>query len=101
MIIRVDDIKNRTNGIVFGVMKKFTTHAGEAINKNVWKHLQFPAPQNCPYMQGDKDALNFSKLFRKNRKIKDSKFSKNQTGWYSESLFPEMPDVNKNCDDEP
>ena len=46
---------------MFGVVEKFKAQAGEAINKAIWKHLQLLAPPNCPCMQGDKDALNFSK----------------------------------------
>ena len=61
LIIRVDDLKKLTNGVVFGVVEKFKAQAGEAINKAIWKHLQLLAPPNCPCMQGDKDALNFSK----------------------------------------
>ena len=92
LIIRVDDIKKLTNGVVFGVMEKFKAQIGEAINKYIWKHLQLLAPPNCPCMQGDKDALNFSK---KNRKI-ISKFSKNKIDWYSEPfIFPKTPEVNK------
>ena len=80
LIIRVDDIKKLTNGVVFGVVEKFKAQAGEAINKAIWKHLQLLAPPNCPCMQGDKDALNFSKSLKKNKKLKDSKFSKNKIG---------------------
>ena len=52
-------------------------------------------------MQGDKDALNLSKLLKKNKKMKKSKFSKNKKGWYSEPFFPKMPEVDKNFDGEP
>ena len=53
-------------------------------------------------MQGDKDVLNFSKSLKKNKKLKDSKFSKKKIGWYSEPfIFPKTPDVNKNSDGEP
>ena len=99
LIIRVDDIKKLTNGIVFGVVEKFKAQAGEAINKAIWKHLQLLAPPNCPCMQGDKDALNFSKSLKKNKKLKGSKFSKNKIGQYSEPfIFPKTPEVNKNSD---
>ena len=102
LIIMVDDIKKLTNGVVFGVMEKFKAQASEAINKDIWKHLQLLAPPNCPCMQGDKDALNFSKLLKKNRKIKDTKFSRNKIGWYIEPfIFPETPEVKKNSDGEP
>ena len=53
-------------------------------------------------MQDDKDVLNFSKSLKKNKKLKDSKFSKKKIGWYSEPfIFPKMPEVNKNSDGEP
>ena len=70
LIIRVDDAKKLTNGIVFGVVEKFMAQAGEAINKAIWKHLQLLAPPNCPCMQGDKDALNFSKSLKKIKSYK-------------------------------
>ena len=76
LIIRLDDMKKLTNGVVFGVEEKLIAQAGEATNKDVWKHLQLLAPSNCPCMQGDKDALNFSHLLNKNKKLKKSKFSK-------------------------
>ena len=102
LIIRVDDLKKLTNGVVFGVVEKFKAQAGEAINKAIWKHLQLLAPPDCPCMQGDKDALSFSKSLKKNKKLKDSKFSKNKIGWYSEPfIFPKTPEVNKNFDGEP
>ena len=102
LIIRVDDIKKLTNGVVFGVVEKFKAQAGEAINKAIWKHLQLLAPPNCPCMQGDKDALNFSKSLKKNKKLKDSKFPKNKRGWYKEPfIFPKRPEVNKNSDGKP
>ena len=102
LIIRVDDIKMLTNGIVFEVVEKFKAQAGEAINKAIWKHLQLLAPPNCPCMQGDKDALNFSKSLKKNKKLKDSKFPKNKRGWYKEPfIFPKRPEVNKNSDGKP
>ena len=65
LITRVNDIKKLTNGAVFGVVEKFKAQAGEAINKDIWKHLQLLAPPNCPCMQDDKDALNFSELLKK------------------------------------
>ena len=80
-------MKKLTNDVVFGVEEKFKSQAGEATNKDVWKHLQLLAPPNCPCMQGDKDALNFSYLLKKNKKLKKSKFSKNKKGWYSEPFF--------------
>ena len=102
LIIRVDDIKKLTNGVVFGVVEKFKALAGEAINKDIWKHLRLLAPPNCPCMQGDKEALNFSKFLKENRKIKDTKFSRNKIGWYSEPfIFPKTPEVNKNSVGEP
>ena len=52
-------------------------------------------------MQGDKDALNFSYLLKKNKKIEKSKFSKNKKGWYSEPFFPKTPEVQENFDGEP
>ena len=35
LIIRVDDIKKLTNGVVFGVTKEFKAQAGEAKNKAI------------------------------------------------------------------
>ena len=61
LIFRVNDIKKLTNGVVFCVTEKFKAQEGEARNKAIWKHLQLLALPNCPCMQGDKDALNFSK----------------------------------------
>ena len=55
---------------MFGVVEKFKAQVGEAINKDIWKHLRFLAPPNGPCMQGDKDALNFSKFLKKNKKSK-------------------------------
>ena len=102
LIIRVDDIKKLTNGVVFGFKEKFKVQAGEAMNKAIWKDLQLLAPPNCPCMQGDKDTLNFSKPLKKNKKLKDSKFPKNKIGWYNEPfIFPKTPEVNKNSDGEP
>ena len=46
-------------------------------------------------MQGDK-------LLMKNKTMKNSKFSKNKIGWYSELfVFPKTPEVNKNSDGKP
>ena len=46
-------------------------------------------------MQGDK-------LLMKNKTMKNSKFSKNKIGWYSELfIFPKTPEVNKNSDGKP
>ena len=87
LIIRVDDIKKLTNGVVLGVVEKFKAKAPEARNKAIWKHLQLLAPPNCPCMQGDKDALNFSKSLKKNKKLKDSEFPKNKRGWYKEPFI--------------
>ena len=102
LIIRVDDIKKLTNSAVFGVVEKFEAQAGEAINKAISKYLQLLAPPNCPCMQDDKDALNFSKSLKKKKKLQDSKFSKNKIGWYSEPfIFPKTPEVNKKSDGEP
>ena len=102
LIIRVDDIKKLTNGVVFGVTEKVKAQAGEARNKAIWKHLQLLAPPNYPCMQGDKDALNFSKSLKKNKKLKDSKFPENKRGWYKELfIFPKTPEVNKNSDGKP
>ena len=70
LIIRVDDIKKLTNGVVFEVEEKFKAQGGEATNKDVWKHLQLLVSPNCPWMQGDKDALNFSYLLKKNKILK-------------------------------
>ena len=72
LIIRVDDIKKLTNSAVFGVVEKFEAQAGEAINKAISKYLQLLAPPNCPCMQDDKDALNFSKPLKKNKKTLNS-----------------------------
>ena len=72
-------MKKLTNDVVFGVEEKLKAQAGEATNKDVWKHLQPLAPPNCPCMQGDKDALNFSYLLKKNKKLKKSKFSRRKT----------------------
>ena len=100
LIIRVDDIKKLTNDVVFGVQEKFKAQAGEATNKDVWKHLQLLALANCSCMQGDKDALNFCYSLRKNKKIEKSKFSKNKKGWYSEPFFPQTPEVKESFDGE-
>ena len=35
LIIRVDDIKKLTNGVVFGVTKEFKAQTGEAKNKAI------------------------------------------------------------------
>ena len=87
---------------MFGFVEKFKAQKGEAINKDIWKYLQFLAPPNSPCMQGNKDVLIFSKFLRKNRKMKDTKFSKNKIGCYSEPfIFPKTPEVNKNCDGKP
>ena len=67
LIIRVDDIKKLTNCIVFEVVGKLKTQEGEAINKYIWNYLQLLAPPNCPCMQDDKSALNFSKTLKKNK----------------------------------
>ena len=69
LIIRVGDIKKLTNGVVCGVVQKFKAQTGEAIDKDIWKHLQLLAPPNFPGMQGDKEALNISIFLKKNRKI--------------------------------
>ena len=96
LIIRGDDIKKLTNGVVFGVTKKFKASAGEARNKAISKHLEFFVLPNGPCMQGDQDALNFSKSLKKTKKLKDSKF------WYKEPfIFPKTPEVNKNSDGKP
>ena len=87
LIIRVDDIKKLTNGVVFGVTEKVKAQAGEARNKAIWKHLQLLAPPNYPCMQGDKDALNFSKSLKKNKKLKDSKFPKTREAGIKNLLF--------------
>ena len=92
LIIRVDGIKKLTKGVVFGVKEKLKAQAGEARNKAIWKHLQLLVPRNGPCMQGDKDALNFSKSLKKNKKLKDSK---------EPFIFPKMPEVNKNSDGNP
>ena len=85
-----------------GVVEKFKTQTGEAINKAIWKHLKLLGPPNCPCMQCDKEALNFSKSLKKNKKLKESKFSKNKIGWYSETfIFPKTTEVNKISDGEP
>ena len=43
-------------------------------------------------MQGDKDALNFSKLLKKNKKL----------GWYKEPfIFPKTPEISRNSNGEP
>ena len=47
LIIRVDDIKRLTNGVVFGVVEKFKAQAGEAINKTIWKHLPLQIALAC------------------------------------------------------
>ena len=48
-------------------------------------------------MQGDKNVLNFSKLLKKNKKMKDSKFSKSKIGWHNEPfIFPKTTEVDKN-----
>ena len=102
LIIRVDDIKKLTNGVLFGVTKEFKAQAGEAKNKAIWKHLQLVPPPNCPCMQGDKDALNFSKSLKKNKKLKGSKFSQNKRAWYKEPfIFPKRPEVNKISEGKP
>ena len=102
LIIRVDDIKQLTNCVVFGVTEKFKAQAGEARIKAIWKHLQLLPPPNCPCMQGDKDALNLSKSLKKNKKLKDPKFPKKERGWYKEPfIFPKTPEVNKNSDGKP
>ena len=67
LIIREDDIKKLTNCIVFEVVGKFKAQEGEAINKYIWNYLQLLPPPNCPCMQDDKSALNFSKTLKKNK----------------------------------
>ena len=43
-------------------------------------------------MQGDKDALNFSKSLKKNKKL----------GWYKEPfIFPKTPEISRNSNGEP
>ena len=83
---------------MFGVKEKFKTQAGEATNKDVWKHLKVLALANCSCMQGDKDALNFCYSLRKNKKIEKSKFSKNKKGWYSEPFSPQTTEVKESFD---
>ena len=53
-------------------------------------------------MEGDQDALNFSKSLKNNKKLKDSKFTQNKRAWYKEPfIFPKRPEVNKNSDGKP
>ena len=47
LIIRVNDIKKLTNGVISGFMEKFKAQAGETINKDVWKDLQLLIAPNC------------------------------------------------------
>ena len=47
LIIRVDDIKKLTNGVVFGVIEKFKVQAGEVINKDIQKHLPLQTAFAC------------------------------------------------------
>ena len=45
LIIRLDDIKKLTNGVVFAVIEKFKAQTGEGITKDIWKHLHLLALQ--------------------------------------------------------
>ena len=47
LIIRVDDIKKLTDGVISGFMEKFKAQAGKTINKDVWKYLQLLVTPIC------------------------------------------------------
>ena len=102
LIIRVDDIKKVTNGVVFGVMEKVKAQVGEAkitLFGSIYNFLSLQIALACRVI---KMLLNFSKSLKKNKKLKDSKFPENKRGWYKEPfIFPKRPEVNKNSDGKP
>ena len=102
LIIRVDDIKKVTNGVVFGVMEKVKAQVGEAritLFGSIYNFLSLQIALACRVI---KMLLNFSKSLKKNKKLKDSKFPENKRGWYKELfIFPKTPEVNKNSDGKP
>ena len=84
-IVRVDDLSELTNGIVFCLEKRITKPSISQIKADLWETLKAVAPPDCPSMQAD--IKSFYQKLQDNKNLKQKKYSKNAKDWYTKSFL--------------
>ena len=84
-MVRVDDLSELTNGIVFCLEKRITKPSISQIKADLWETLKAVAPPDCPSMQAD--IKSFCQKLQDNKNLKQKKYSKNAKDWYTKSFL--------------